>query len=485
MPDQQPNPSDPSETASPAAVTSPAAVSGSGLNACVEVVPGGPVDGSIRPPGSKSLTNRALLCASMAAGRSVLKGALRSEDTEVMIEALRRVGVDIDVADGGRTLTVTGISSPSQVPSTEHASATEPLALFIANSGTTIRFLAAALSAFGGDYRLHGVPRMHERPIGDLVDAIAPLIDGTIAAESAGGCPPVRIKSGGWRDGQLRVGGGVSSQYLSGLMMAAPIARCQRDIAVIGELVSKPYVEMTAAVMRSFGAEVVTGLTAADADCGEAFRIGQASYQAADYAIEPDASAASYFWATAAITGGTITVEGLTRGAMQGDVGFCDVLQQMGCSVSYNEDSVTVTGGHLQGVDVDMNAISDTVQTLAVVALFADGPTRVRGVAHNRFKETDRIGDLACELRKLGAEVIEHEDGMTIVPPDGDGLHGGTLETYHDHRMAMSLSLAGLRIAGVRILNPSCTVKTYPEYFADLESLTGRPHLWSSGSVPS
>lgn len=452
------------------------------LQPVVEIVPGGPVRGRIRPPGSKSLTNRALICAAMAEGASRLTGALRSEDTIVMIDALRAIGVTIEVSDGGRTLVVEPRSRtlpPKTTPDDE------PIDLFIANSGTSVRFLTAALSAAGGNYRLHGVPRMHERPIGDLIDAIGPIQQGTIQAESAGSCPPVVIKSGGWNAGSaIQVAGSVSSQYLSGLMMASPICGRAIQIEVGGELVSRPYVQMTADVMRSFGSKVRIVENENDSSALISIDIDAKPYGGIDYKIEPDASAASYFWATAAVTGGSITVEGLSPQALQGDVAFCDVLEKMGCRVTHDDDSLTVQGGPLSGIDVDMNAISDTVQTLSVVALFADGPTRVRGVAHNRFKETDRIGDLARELRKLGAKIVEHEDGMTIHPPETDtndagaGLHGATLQTYHDHRMAMSLALAGLRIADVRILDPSCTSKTYPDFFADLESLIGRSHRW-------
>lgn len=463
--------------------------------ASVEVIPGGPVNGSIRPPGSKSLTNRALICAAFANGPSLLTGALRSEDTEVMIQALASIGVAVDVRDGGRTLSVAGhdhtsASDSSRDASRDASSAVEqsPTELYIANSGTSIRFLAAALSAAGGRFRLHGVDRMHQRPIGDLVKAVEPVIDGTIVAMSPEGCPPVEICGAGWKGSEVQVGGAVSSQYLSGLMMAAPIVLASQAkpgevrIVVNGELVSRPYVDMTAKVMRSFGAAVELRDSGLVDDQSLAVEVTGEGYRGTDYAIEPDASAASYFWATAAITGGNIMVKGLHQQAMQGDVGFCDVLQKMGCDVQHLSDGISVKGGKLRGVDVDMNAISDTVQTLSVVALFADGPTRVRGVAHNRFKETDRIGDLACELRKLGAQVDEHEDGMTITPPAETELRGATLQTYHDHRMAMSLSLAGLRIPGVRILDPSCTSKTYPEFFRDLELLIGRPHHWRSES---
>lgn len=464
-------------------------------NASVSVTPGGPVRGRIRPPGSKSLTNRALICAAMAGGRSELTGALRSEDTAVMIESLRRCGVTIDELEAGRTIKIDG--------STRHTDSPSQHDLFIANSGTSVRFLTAALSAAGGRYRLHGVERMHQRPIADLVDALSEVQIGEISAESSGGCPPVLIDSEGWNRRPVRVGGSVSSQYLSGLMMAAPVAVAGRAVAgsapdshsrdesseanhtevqidVIGELVSRPYVEMTASVMRSFGANVEIEDIDPEATESVSLRVHVVGggYRGVQYAIEPDASAASYFWAAAAITGGEVTVLGLTPDAMQGDVGFCQVLQQMGCGFRSDSDGMTISGRASRGIDVDMNQISDTVQTLAVVALFADGPTRVRGVAHNRFKETDRIGDLANELRKLGAAVDEHDDGLTIHPPT-NGITPAVLETYHDHRMAMSLSLAGLSADGVRVQDPSCTGKTYPEFFADLERLIGRSHRWA------
>jgi len=441
----------------------------------VEIIHGGAVHGSIRPPGSKSLTNRALLCAAFAHGTSTLRGVLQSDDTHVMIEALKRIGIDVASFDDNNGLQISGTSS-----NTRPTAQTDPASLFIGNSGTTIRFLTAALSAFGGAYRLHGVTRMHERQIGDLIDALKPVCDGSVVCQSPGGCPPVAIDTRGWSSGELKVAGSVSSQYLSGLMMAAGVAKRNVRIGVVGELVSRPYVEMTAQIMRDFGVVVAwdkapNGSLACEID-------GTQGFAGCDYEIEPDASAASYFWAAAAITGGEVTVEGLGPGAMQGDVGFVDCLEKMGCEVTRDSDRITVKGtDSLSGIDIDMNAISDTVQTLCVVAMFARSPTRIRGVAHNRFKETDRIGDLAVELRKLGAIVTEHEDGMTVQPIDiNQTFSGATLDTYDDHRMAMSLSLAGLSLPGVKISNPSCVAKTYPEYFADLESLIGRAHRWQS-----
>jgi 3-phosphoshikimate 1-carboxyvinyltransferase len=400
-----------------------------------------------------------------------------------MVDALQSVGVNVEVSQGGTVLTVS-TEQRSELKAADHR-----LDLFIANSGTTVRFLTAALSAAGGHYLLHGVDRMHQRPIADLIDALRPVQSGSISAQSPEGCPPVLIQSDGWAGRQMTVAGSVSSQYLSGLMMAAPIAaekesddsqQNRTTIRVQGELVSVPYVEMTAEVMRSFGAEVSLHRDDLSEDVSLDISVSSRPYHGRDYSIEPDASAASYFWAAAAISGGEVTVTGLHQSAMQGDVGFCNVLELMGCEIIHTNESIEVKGRPLQGIDINMNAISDTVQTLAVVALFANGPTRVRGVAHNRFKETDRIGDLATELRKLGAQIQEHEDGLTINPIDDvANFQGATLETYHDHRMAMSLSLAGLRLKGVKICDPACTGKTYPEYFADLERLLGRAHRWA------
>lgn len=386
---------------------------------------------------------------------------LQSDDTRVMLDALRALGLSIRETAGGTILEIaSGLTEPPA----------RPLDVFVGNSGTTIRFLTAALSALGGDYRLHGVPRMHSRPIGDLLAAIRNL-GADAHSESPVGCPPVVIRSSGWKGGRTAVAGNISSQFLSGLLMAAPLAHAPVTLAVEGELVSKPYVDMTCRVMQSFGVAVET-------DGTDQFRIDAPQrYAGINYEIEPDASAASYHFAAAAITGGAVTVEGLSQDALQGDVRFCEVLRAMGAHVEYASDRIRVTGRAARGVDVDMNPISDTVQTLAVVALFAEGPTRIRGVAHNRYKETDRIGDLARELRRLGAAVTEFEDGLEIQPPTS--VQPATVETYDDHRMAMSFALAGLAADGIVIRDPACTAKTYPEFFADLQRLTGRAHRWT------
>jgi len=420
----------------------------------LEITPVAPVHGSIRPPGSKSITNRALICAALATGQSLLRGALDSEDTQVMIKSLQALGIVIQPSENNTKLIVHGCGGQIKPG---------PVDLFVANSGTTIRFLTAAVACGKGVYRLDGIERMRERPIADLLDALQRLgVNAT--SENQNGCPPVVVETNGLPGGMAEVRGDISSQYLSGLLMAAPAATAPVELRVTGELVSRPYIDITLAVMKSFGATVIQ-------DGPSSFKTsGSAAYLACAYDIEPDASAASYFWGAAAVTGGSVRVEGLSATSLQGDTAFCEVLEQMGCSVKHDTNSITVAGGKLRGVDVDMNAISDTVQTLAAVALFAEGPTRVRGVAHNRHKETDRIGDLACELRKLGAEVEEHEDGLTITP----GEHrAAEIETYNDHRMAMSLALTGLRLPGVIINNPSCTVKTYPHFFKDLAQLSG------------
>jgi len=418
----------------------------------IQIAPIGPVSATVVPPGSKSITNRAMICAALADGRSTLSGVLDSEDTRVMIAALGQLGIDVKHDRTARTASVSGCGGSPPAAEAD---------LYIANSGTSVRFLTAMATTGCGKYRLHGTPRMHQRPIADLLDALSQL-GANVQSEENNGNPPVIIEADGLPGGRAEVAGDISSQFLSGLLMAAPCADDPVELAVRGTLVSKPYVEMTLTVMRAFGVDIAPG----DLQSFSIPAVG--AYRAADYRIEPDASAASYFFAAAAIAGGEVTVEGLSKSSIQGDVDFCDCLEMMGCQVKYAEDSITVVGGPLKGIDVDMNAISDTVQTLAAVALYADGPTNVRNVGHIRHKETDRIGDLARELRKLGATVDEREDGMLITP---GSLHGAEIDTYDDHRMAMSLSLVGLKTPGVIIRDPDCTGKTYPDFFDDLGRL--------------
>lgn len=421
----------------------------------IEIRPSGPVCGTIRPPGSKSITNRALVSAALAEGESVLTGALDSEDTRVMIEALGRLGIRVQHDPAAATIRVAGCGGVLPAREAE---------LFAANSGTTMRFLTAMVALGHGRFRIDGTPRMRQRPIGDLLEALGQL-GANAVSEAGNGCPPVVVHAAGLPGGRATIAGSISSQFLSGLLMAAPAARRPVELSVSGELVSKPYIEMTLAVMAAFGVSVESE------DLRRFVVPAGRPYQGRRYAVEPDASAASYFFAAAAITGGRVTVEGLSRRSLQGDVAFCDCLARMGCEVHDEADSITVTGRALRGIDVDMNAISDTVQTLCAVALFARGPTTITGVGHIRHKETDRIAALAAELRKLGATVDEREDGLRIVP---GALRGAEIETYDDHRMAMSLALVGLAVPGVVIRNPQCTAKTYPGFFTDLGKLAPR-----------
>jgi 3-phosphoshikimate 1-carboxyvinyltransferase len=415
-----------------------------------------PPDASVTPPGSKSITNRALVLAALSsrARPQHLLGCLDSEDTAVMIDSLSALGYEIE----RRHSSITVFRGDRPIVPASSAD------LFVGNSGTSMRFLTAVTALGNGRYRLDGVPRMRERPIADLLDALDQLgVKAT--SESGNGCPPVIVEGGGWRGGRVLIKGDVSSQFLSGLLMAAPFAPSTTAFEVGGDLVSKPYVEMTRRMMQHWhlrvsepspGSYLVPGEQETD-------RLSNDTYH-----VEPDASAASYFFAAAAITGGKVSVPGLAMHSLQGDVNFVDVLEHMGCVVERSAHSLTVRGRPLRGIDVGMSDISDTVMTLAAVACFAEGPTTIRNVGHIRHKETDRLGALATELRRLGAGVEEFADGLTITPGP---LRGSAVETYNDHRMAMSLALIGLRVPGVVIRDPGCVAKTYPRYFVDLELL--------------
>ena len=413
-----------------------------------------PLVGSVRPPGSKSISNRALVVAALADGTSRLAGLLDSRDTEVMVDSLRRLGIPVQHDRQSSIADVEGGSG--QIP----ASSAD---LWLENSGTSLRFLSAVCALGQGSFRLDGNDRMRERPIADLVDALRQL-GVAVTCETDGRCPPVVLKSEGIPGGTTEVSGETSSQYLSALLMIAPGCDGPVTINIRGRLVSSPYIDMTLGVMKAFGVTV-------DRDGPGAFHIKPRPYRAREYAIEPDASAASYFLAAAAITEGTVTIEGLGRDSMQGDVKFADVLEQMGCRVTWDTAAVTVQGGPLRGVDVDMNEISDTAQTLAAVAVFADGRTRIRNISHVRHKETDRIAAVVTELKRLGIAAEEHEDGLTISPGTPTPA---VVQTYDDHRMAMSFALIGLRVPGIEIADPDCTAKTYPGFFADLDRLCGR-----------
>ena len=408
--------------------------------------------GRVNIPGSKSITNRAFVLAAL--GNSIgceLHGILHSEDTEVMMNSLTALGFHIETT-GPTSVHIRSTNCKVRIPA-------QSADLYVANSGTTMRFLSAMVSVGKGRYRLDGIPRMRERPIQDLLTALQQMgINAT--SETNNGCPPVVIQTTGLNGGHVRIRGDVSSQFLSAILMIAPFAKTDVIIEVEGVLVSEPYVEMTVAMMRQWGLKVSN-------ESGQYAIPGNQNGVCSAYHIEPDASAASYFFALAAITGGRITVPNLSMSSLQGDIHFVDALEKMGCTIERNENEISVQGPkELTGIDIDMNAISDTVMTLGAVACFAEGPTTIRNVGHIRHKETDRITALANELRKVGAEVEVWDDGLRITP---DELRGALIATYNDHRMAMSLALVGVRVPGIVIENPGCVAKTYPGFFDDLE----------------
>lgn len=415
-----------------------------------------PIQGRVRVPGSKSITNRAVICAALARGTSQLTGVLDSDDTRTMVNGLKHLGFYIDTDWGNQTLSING--SGGVIPESRAS-------IDCQASGTTMRFLTSLVCLGKGHYVLDGTPRMRQRPIGDLLSSLRTL--GVEAnAESEGNYPPVTIRSTGVHNNHVSIQSTTSSQFASGLALAAPCMPKGLSLELTGTLVSTPYLDMTRTIIESFGGTC-------DLLDDRRWHIPPSGYVSQNYEIEPDASAASYFAAAAAITHGTVTLEGLNRESMQGDIEFCAALEEMGCTVRWSSSngscpSVTIQGNDLTGIDIDMNAISDTVMTLAAVALFAKGPTVIRNVAHIRDKETDRISDLTRELQRLGAIVDERPDGLTIHPAP---LRPARIQTYDDHRMAMSLSLVGLRSKGVCITDPACVRKTFPNYWNKLEDL--------------
>jgi 3-phosphoshikimate 1-carboxyvinyltransferase len=405
-------------------------------------------DADVVVPGSKSHTNRALVCAALAEGRSRLSGALFAEDTEAMLGALRTLNIGVSADPDTTTVLVDGCDGRLMV---------DGPTLDVRQSGTTGRFLLPTLALATGVSVLDGDPQLRSRPFGDLVDALAQL-----GVEASGATLPIEVRGGTFRGGAVTVAGAVSSQFLSGLLLNAPCADSAIEITVLGELVSVPYVDLTLSTMAAFGAEVVNR-------DHQQFVVEPSGYRGADVLIEPDASAASYFFGAAAVTGGRVRIGGLGNDTVQGDLAFVDVLEQMGAIVRRGPVSTEVTGpAQLTGVDVDLADFSDTAQTLAVVASFASSPTRVRGIGFIRHKETDRIGAVTTELRRCGIKVDEHDDGFTVYPGSPTA---GVVHTYDDHRMAMSFSLLGLVYPGIEIADPGCVAKTFPTFFAALEQL--------------
>ncbi len=412
------------------------------------------VDAVVELPGSKSYTNRALILAAMADGQSEIRSALFSDDTHYMAESLRRLGIAVHEDPSTVTFVVDGSGGSIPARSAE---------LFVGNSGTTARFITAFLALGHGEYVVDGVERMRQRPLAPLIDALSQLgVD--VQSLGATGCPPIRLRATGLRGGAVRLAGNTSSQYFSALLMVGPLTRDGLTIDVIGDLVSKPYIDLTAATMRAFGAEMHN-------DQYQRFRVpGGQRYRPTAYRVEPDASGASYFFALAAATGGRVRVPNLGTRSVQGDVHFVDILEQMGCRVTWESEAIEVRGpARLHGVDVDMVAISDTVQTLAAIAPLADSPVTIRNVAHIRHKETDRVAALATELRRLGVVVTEREDGLTIQPSE---VSPAIVETYDDHRMAMSFAILGCAVPGIAIRDPGCVAKTFPDFFERLQIAT-------------
>ena len=409
----------------------------------LELKPARRAAGTVRLPGSKSISNRVLLLAALAKGETAVEGVLDADDTRVMREALSRLGVSFEEN------TVKGAGGPFAVKEAD---------LFLGNAGTAFRPLTAALAFCGGEYRLAGVPRMHERPIGDLVDALRG-IGARIDYLGKEGFPPLAVHASKPKTDNLKVRGDVSSQFLTALLMALPLSGKPARIEVQGELISKPYVEITLNVMQRFGIEVKrTGWRYFDVPPGVYHSPGK-------ILVEGDASSASYFLAAGATGGGPVRVEGVGRGSIQGDVRFIEVLERMGADVVCADDFIEVKGrGKLRRIDMDMNHIPDAAMTAAVLALFADGPSVIRNVASWRVKETDRLAAMATELRKFGAQVEEGADFLKIAPPSS--LRADVaVDTYDDHRMAMSFSLVALGGVPVRINDPQCVAKTFPGFF--------------------
>ncbi|PUA17235.1 3-phosphoshikimate 1-carboxyvinyltransferase [Glaciimonas sp. PCH181] len=422
----------------------------------LDLHPAAKCQGTVKLPGSKSISNRTLLLAALANGTTEILELLASDDTLVMLMALKQLGVSWEQAEDSPNYTVQGCAGRFPIHQAD---------LFMGNAGTAIRPLTAALAAMGGDYTLHGVPRMHERPIGDLVDALN-AIGTRIAYTGVPGYPPLHIQRGQLHAQRMSVRGNVSSQFLTALLMAAPLMAKDQPVTieVIGELISKPYIEITLNLMQRFGLSV-------ERDGWKSFTIpaGQQYQSPGAIHVEGDASSASYFLAAGAITGGPIRVEGVGKNSIQGDVRFVEALQQMGADITMGDNWIEVSSsGVLKAIDADFNHIPDAAMTIAVAALYADGPSTLRNIASWRVKETDRLSAMATELRKLGATIEEGEDYLRVTPPAT--MQPATIDTYDDHRMAMCFSLASLdgavlRGTTVRINDPKCVAKTFPDYF--------------------
>ena len=417
----------------------------------LEITPlAGPPDATVRVPGSKSVTNRALIIAALADGVSRIRNPLFADDSYWLMDALVRLGIDV-VADGGH--------SEVQVKGRSGEIVASDVDLFVGNAGTVARFLPPVLALGRGPYTVDGVPRMRERPVADLVDAMRQL-GASVGYAGEEGRFPLTIGGGGIPGGEARVSGNKSSQFVSGLLLASPHAT--RRVTLLAEGRKEwPYVGITVALMREFGVGVETS--------GGCFAVAPSVYRARDYEVEPDASGASYFMAAAAVTRGRVKIPALGSASTQGDLRFAGVLRDMGCRVEITQDHVEVQGpDRLRGVEVDMNAFSDTMITLSAIAPFATGPTTIKNIAHTRLQETDRLSAVATELSRLGIKTQTTPSSIHIIP---NPVRPAAIETYGDHRMAMAFAVTGLVVPGVRIRDPGCVTKTFPGYFGLLESL--------------
>lgn len=413
------------------------------------------VDGAINLPGSKSVSNRALLLAALACGKTVLTNLLDSDDVRHMLNALSALGINYTLSADRTRCDITGNGGPLR--------ASGALELFLGNAGTAMRPLAAALCLGQNEIVLTGEPRMKERPIGHLVDSLRQG-GANIDYLEQENYPPLRLR-GGFTGGDIEVDGSVSSQFLTALLMTAPLAPEDTIIRVKGELVSKPYIDITLNLMKTFGVEIANHHYQQFVVKG-----GQQYHSPGRYLVEGDASSASYFLAAGAIKGGTVKVTGIGRKSIQGDIRFADVLEKMGATITWGDDFIACTRGELHAIDMDMNHIPDAAMTIATTALFAKGTTTLRNIYNWRVKETDRLFAMATELRKVGAEVEEGHDYIRITPPAK--LQHADIGTYNDHRMAMCFSLVALSDTPVTILDPKCTAKTFPDYFEQLARMS-------------
>ncbi|MGB0859765.1 MAG: 3-phosphoshikimate 1-carboxyvinyltransferase [Pseudoalteromonas spongiae] len=413
------------------------------------------VNGEVTLPGSKSLSNRILLLAALCEGTTQVENLLDSDDIRHMLKALNAMGVEVSLNEDKTIAQVHGKGGNFETP-------TEPL--FLGNAGTAFRPLTAVLATSNGEYELIGEPRMEERPIGHLVDALHAL-DADISYLKNKDYPPLKIVGNQLAGGKVEIDGSISSQFLTALLMAAPLFKNNTEITIKGELVSKPYIDITLGVMAKFGVRVENN------DYQSFVVTGNQQYQSPGrIMVEGDASSASYFVAAAAINGGTIRINGVGAASVQGDIGFAKVMEQVGAKIEWHDDYLVVSKGELKGVDIDANAIPDAAMTLATVALFAKGKTAIRNIYNWRVKETDRLYAMATELKKLGAEVVEGHDFIEVTPTDNIQL--AEIDTYDDHRIAMCFSMVAVGGHDVIINDPKCTYKTFPTYFETLASVS-------------